>query len=171
MSILKPGGMVTYYQNNLDEKVKKLAEAIARGDIPSRIAMFERWVIESRAKLEREQAIASGKLPKGKRETFAMIRHRREDKWFSVDKIVRTPFSDPDDAYFIGVGQGFDILRILSYSSGADDALEVAEEKLPRRVPEDAEIRILTKALRVAKGVSLGAGDARLVGGEDIRYT
>ena len=162
--------MVSFYQGMLDDAVKSLADAIARGDHPSRIEMFERHILENKNKLDRETRIASGKLPKGKRQTFAEIHHDGEDEWFFVDRVVGTP--NNGDPYFIGVGQGFDVRRVLVYDDySGESALETAEDKLPRWVNENSEIRILTRALRVDKGVPLGGGDARLVSGKDIRYT
>ena len=161
--------MLTYYQAALDNSVRDLARAIERGAGPSFIAILENQILRHKEQLDRETIVASGGLPKGKRETFVQVRYNGEDTWFIADKVLGKPHDGKP--YFLGVGQGFDILRILVYSTSANDALEVAEEKLPKHVHEDSEIRIQQQAMRVEKGVSLGGGDARLVSGQDVRYT
>lgn len=61
-----------------------------------------------------------------KRETFALV---GRDGWFVVDRIAGQV--DDGDPWFIGVGAGFDVNRVLVYARDEGDALEVAEEKWP----------------------------------------
>ena len=159
--------MLSFYQGFLDEAVKQLADAIARGADASHIKILEGHIIKSRKAIDRERCIASGKLPKGKRDTFAKVPGHAE--WFLVDKVVGKP--EIGDPYFLGKGEGFDIFRVLVYAYDDSDALESAERQYPRRIKEDSEIRILCKPDHVSKGMTLGGGDARLITGENIRYT
>ena len=127
-----------------------------------------------------------------KRETFALV---GRDGWFVVDRIAGQV--DDGDPWFIGVGAGFDVNRVLVYARDEGDALEVAEEKWPeimgskvtKKDEEGVEaagrstflakgrlwlskedVRIFTVADRVERGASLGGGDAELTTGEKVRY-
>jgi hypothetical protein len=127
------------------------------------------------------------------KKTFALVPGHG---WLVVDRVAGHDYDGRP--WFIGVGMGFDIGRILVYASNEGDAEEIAEEKWPERMgtkiarkdEEEAEesgrgtffskghmwfssedIRIFTVAARVEKGVSMIGGDAKLTTGEVIRYT
>ena len=137
----------------------------------------------------RRHGDTSGKAKK----TFALVRGHG---WFVVDKIAGHDYDG--QPWFIAPGMGFDVGRLLVYADSADYAMEIAEEKWPERVgdriprkeEEEAEasgrgtffskghmwysseeIRILTVAQRVAKGVPDVGSEATLTTGEKIRYT
>jgi hypothetical protein len=128
-----------------------------------------------------------------KKDTYALVRGHG---WFVVDRVAGRP--DDGKPWFIGVGMGYDIGRLLVYAGDEGDAEEIAEEKWPDRIGSkiarkdeeeaeesgrstffskghmwytDEDIRIFTVAQRVEKGVSKGGGDAQLTTGEMIRYT
>ena len=64
-----------------------------------------------------------------KKETFALARWGRSSEWFLVDE---TAGSEHDgEPWFIGVGAGFDILRLVVYAGSESDAIEIAEEEWP----------------------------------------
>jgi hypothetical protein len=101
-------------------------------------------------------------------DAFALL-PGRDGGWMIVDKSLGEP--GDGTAWFIGVGTGFDILRLLVHDADNEqDALEAAEEEWPDRVSEDSEIRFLVRPERVAKGTA-DNGDAVLEDGEKVRYT
>lgn len=129
---------------------------------------------------------------KKKEETFALI---RGEGWFLVDREAGSDYDGKP--WFIGVGAGFDILRLLVYAGNETDAEEIAEEEWPDRMgsklsPEEAEeaeeegryvfysdgdayvsreTRIFAVAKRVEKGVPDKYGrEAKLTTGETIEY-
>lgn len=59
-------------------------------------------------------------MAKKKEETFALV---RGEGWFIVDREAGSPRDGKP--WFIGVGAGFDILRLLVYADNETDAEEI----------------------------------------------
>ena len=129
-----------------------------------------------------------------KKDTFALV---KGFGWFVVDKVGGDKsYGKP---WFIGIGQGFDISRLLVFASNESDAEEIAEERwphlmgtrIPKREEDESEesgrstffsknalwysvedVRIFKVASRVERGVPDQAGrKATLSTGEVVEYT
>ena len=70
-----------------------------------------------------------------KKETFARVPWDRALEWFVVDRIAGS--ESHGKPWFIGVGAGFDVLRLLVYAGNETDAVEIAEEKWPERMGKE----------------------------------
>ncbi len=86
-------------------------------------------------------------------------------EWFTVDKIDRSENYSDSHPWFIGVGNGFDVLRVVVYARDADSALEIAEERWPTWFSEEAapEIRIFEKPTKFIPRAKRGSYDSEAV--------
>ncbi len=114
-------------------------------------------------------------MSKKEEETFALV---RGEGWINVDHVYGD--ESDGDPWLIGMGQGYDMSRILVYADNEGDAVEIAEENFPEFMGseateeeleeaedegrsvfyakdkawiEDEDMRMLQKAKRVEKGI------------------
>lgn len=62
---------------------------------------------------------------------LALVPGKIGEQWFSVHKIYRDPSSWKKIPFFFGIGQGYDISRILVFADSLEDAYTAGEEKYP----------------------------------------
>jgi len=129
-----------------------------------------------------------------KTEVFALV---PDHGWMMVDEVVGN--ESHGEPWFIGVGRGFDVFRLLVYASDETSAEEVAEEEFPEVMGQEAsdeeideaesegrdwfcskdkrwireeDIRIFTEPERVERGVvEHGKAKLKTWPGEVVEYT